>query len=549
MAAGREQSICLAIFLCFTFVYVVVTVANKRKRSLRMPPGPARLPLLGNAHRVPSQYQYYTFTTWARKYGEIVYARFFHQNVVILNTLRVAQELMEKRGTIYSDRPRFVILAELVRIFHPNYSLMPYGDEWRRQRKWAQTTVQARSTLESYRPLQQREVRSMLSDLIQAPENFAEHISKHVDLYVASVLMEILYGITATSSDGTFIRMSHETISGTLDLGGAGSSLADLFPILQYIPSGMPGAGFKRKALKLRRAAEEVVNLPFERVKTAMSSGTAKTSFVRRILEETSELATNVEDERRIKASAALMYEAMVLYPDVYRKAQIEMDAVVGRSRLPNLDDRLVLPYLECVLKEVYRYVLAPTRFPSPEFILNADGLAPGLSISQNIGQPVQILDHETSGLPHAVLKGDQYRNYLIPGKSIVIANIWAMSRDPEIYTEADAFDNDRFHPSLPDTDDLTDPRKYIFGFGRRICPGRFLADSSCWLVAAAMVAAMDISKDRTSSGDEIDPMESFSPATVRRPNPFVCNIRLRSEKVAQLLSQRDDDGMDRSEA
>lgn len=49
---------------------------------------------------------------------------------------------------------------------------------------------------------------------------------------------------------------------------------------------------------------------------------------------------------------------AMVLYPKVYRKLQEEMDSVVGSQRLPTFDDRPNLSYLECVLKEMLRYVI-----------------------------------------------------------------------------------------------------------------------------------------------------------------------------------------------
>ena len=48
---------------------------------------------------------------------------------------------------------------------------------------------------------------------------------------------------------------------------------------------------------------------------------------------------------------------AMVLHPEVYKKAQAEMDRVVGPGRLPDFEDREHLPYLDCVLKEVFRYV------------------------------------------------------------------------------------------------------------------------------------------------------------------------------------------------
>ena len=55
----------------------------------------------------------------------------------------------------------------------------------------------------------------------------------------------------------------------------------------------------------------------------------------------------------------------MVRYPEVYQKAQSEIDLVIGNGRLPSLDDRHSLPYLECILKEVYRPVDCPRPAPS----------------------------------------------------------------------------------------------------------------------------------------------------------------------------------------
>ena len=46
----------------------------------------------------------------------------------------------------------------------------------------------------------------------------------------------------------------------------------------------------------------------------------------------------------------------MVLYPEAMRKAQAEIDAVVGRSRLPNFDDRKDLPYVQAMIREVFRW-------------------------------------------------------------------------------------------------------------------------------------------------------------------------------------------------
>lgn len=60
---------------------------------------------------------------------------------------------------------------------------------------------------------------------------------------------------------------------------------------------------------------------------------------------------------------------AMVLHPDVYRKAQAEVDKVIGSDRLPDYEDRENMPYLDAILKEMFRCVqLFPPASPEPDF-------------------------------------------------------------------------------------------------------------------------------------------------------------------------------------
>ena len=56
---------------------------------------------------------------------------------------------------------------------------------------------------------------------------------------------------------------------------------------------------------------------------------------------------------------------AMVLHPEVYQRARAEIDRVVGPERLPDFEDREHLPYLECVVKEVFRYAHAHAPYPT----------------------------------------------------------------------------------------------------------------------------------------------------------------------------------------
>ena len=80
----------------------------------------------------------------------------------------------------------------------------------------------------------------------------------------------------------------------------------------------------------------------------------------------------------------------MVLNPDVQRKAQMELDAVVGPDRLPRYEDRSALPYIDAIVKESLRW------------------------------QPVGPL-----GIAHRTTDNDEYKGYCIPKGAIVISNTW----------------------------------------------------------------------------------------------------------------------------
>jgi len=81
---------------------------------------------------------------------------------------------------------------------------------------------------------------------------------------------------------------------------------------------------------------------------------------------------------------------AMTLYPEVQKKAQCEIDQVVGTDRLPGFEDQAVLPYTSAILKEILRW---------------------------------QQVD--TLAVPHRLTEDDTYRGYHLPAGSTVIGNAW----------------------------------------------------------------------------------------------------------------------------
>ncbi|KZT69356.1 cytochrome P450 [Daedalea quercina L-15889] len=500
------------ILLC-ALAFALVYLSRLRTGRVRqqLPPGPPALPLLGNLHQLPMAYQEHTLAEWGKHYGDVVYARIIEKPILVLNRAQIARELLEKRGAKYSGRPHSAFILDIVQWVQ--LVSMPYTERWRRHRRWFQTALQARNILNAYEPLQHIEVRRLLNDILREPDDVIIHLRR----YVAALMLGIAYGHSPSSMDDEYIKMVADALHLVIEAGAVSSMLVDFIPFLKYLPAWAPGMGFKRRGLQARSLIRDMERIPLERVKSKMAAGTARPSVATALLEEATRSGTLDEaEEREIASVLGIMYGAgtdttstvlstfillMVLHPDVLRKAQMEVDSVIGDIRLPDINDRASLPYLDAVLKETYRW-LAPVPL----------------------------------GVPHELTEPDEYNGFAMPEGSMVFTNLWAMLRDEEHYLNPDVFDPERFFGLSEDQAEDTDPRRIVFGFGRRICPGRFLADSSIFLAAANIIAVFDIRPARTADGKETLPQPSFIAGAVRHPKPFLCNVQPRSDKIVDLL-------------
>jgi len=195
---------------------------------------------------------------------------------------------------------------------------------------------------------------------------------------------------------------------------------------------------------------------------------------------------------------------AMLQHPEVQERAHAEIGAVVGINRLPDYDDRPNLPYIEAVLMEMLRmYPVAPL------------------------------------GLPHATIADDVYGDIFIPKGCTVFANLWSMLRDKDIYPEPDIFKPERWFVDGKLGHDIS-VDSIAFGFGRRICPGRYTADNSLWIAMALILSAFKITKARDEEGKEIDFEPTFTHGVTSAPNPFPCSITPRSLNTGELLATAD---------
>ncbi|EIW86000.1 cytochrome P450, partial [Coniophora puteana RWD-64-598 SS2] len=112
---------------------VVLHHRNGTRRRGALPPGPLGIPFIGSAFQVNAAKPWVTFCDWRRRYGDIVHCRIWGQDTIIVNSERVARELLDKRSSNYSDKT----LIEATQAFGLDYSpgFTPYSDRWRMQRR------------------------------------------------------------------------------------------------------------------------------------------------------------------------------------------------------------------------------------------------------------------------------------------------------------------------------------------------------------------------------------------------------------------------------
>jgi cytochrome P450 len=277
------------------------------------------------------------------------------------------------------------------------------------------------------------------------------------------------------------------------------------------MPSWFPGASLKRRARKWRLVVDNALQMTRDKMKGELASGTVAPSVAANMISKLDQNSTEL-DLLAAEGVPATMYIggiattvtaletfilAMTLYPEVQRKAQAEIDSVVGNSRLPDFSDQDALPYVQAVLKEVLRW------------------------------HPVTPLCFS-----HRAMKSDIYEGHSIPAGSIIIPNVWGMLHDPNIFTEPDRFYPERwFSPNVPDF-----PIQ-AFGFGARQCPGRVFAQRSLWANIAGILAVFDIVP--TEDGP---PEKKFLSGLISYVKPFRCYIHPRSEAAASLVRNTEDE-------
>ncbi|KAG1809606.1 cytochrome P450 [Suillus subaureus] len=493
-AAGLVASIAVLVVL-----HKKSSLANG-KNTIPFPPGPPARWFWSNA--LPSVNIARALTDLVREYGPVVSFRQGSKVIVVIGSVEAATTIMEAEGRSLVDRPPSIAAGEMLsngmRIV-----MARSGERFRRLRKAVHTHLQPKAA-EVYKDMQHDNARKFILDIMNDPKNHQKHASR----YSASVILRVTYGkSTPTAYNDPEVIRIYKVLDHFDIVMRPGAYLVDRVPLLRYLP------GYGKQLTEWHNEELSLYSHQLGRVKSEIEQNKAGPSFTKTLLEHTKDHQL-VTDEMAYLAgtlfgagaettsagiTTAIM--AAACHPLAQAKVHEELDMVIGSDRAPTFKDSSSLPQLYAFLWEALRW------------------------------RPVIPI-----GFPHHATRDIIWQGYRIPEGATVYGCHWAICRDPIAFPDPEKFDPQRW---LDSEGRLKDGMKsFTFGFGRRVCPGRHLAENSMYIALALLFWSF-----RFDQRPDAPINTRASDTVVSRPAPFEVDAIPRIE-VARLKEMMADESM-----
>ncbi|XP_062078741.1 cytochrome P450 71D9-like [Humulus lupulus] len=484
------------LFFSFIFVFMVIKILIQSSRTSssasKLPPGPWKLPILGNIHQLIGPLVHHTLRDLAMKHGPLMYLRIGEVQTIVVSSPEYAKEVMRVHDIAFASRPS-ILFAKIIFYDCKDLAFAPYGDYWRKLRTIFMQQLLSAKKVQSFRPIREKEM-----------FNFIESISSNVGdvINLSERLNMMMYSIISRAACGRTRMHNKEFLSVLMEATevSLGFALSDLFPSVKLFYQ-MSRTRPKLERLKQRAARifEEIIHEHMEQ-KPAEKSGDGEIDedFVDVLLKfhNSSDLGFSLTSQNLYaiifdifgagtetsSTTVEWAMSEMMKNPRTMKKAQDEVREVFNRKGFVDETGLGEMMYLKSVVKESMR--LHPT-FP--------------------------LL------LPRENQEKCEINGYEIPAKTQTIVNAWVIGRDPRYWTEPESFIPERFLDSSIDS--KGNNFEYIpFGAGRRICAGMSFGLINVELSLALLLYHFDWILPNGMKHEDLDMTEFFG-ASLKRKN------------------------------
>lgn len=479
------------LFTSFLFVLFLLQLLKRSKSNnistSNLPPGPWKLPLIGNLHQLASSLPHHALRDLAKKYGPLISLQLGEVLTIVVSSPKMATEVMKTHDIIFASRPH-IIVTRIMSYDSTNIAFSPYGPYWRQLRKISATELLSPKRVLSFRTIRQEEISKLIKSM-------ALNAGSPVNL--TQQLYSLAYEITSRAAFGkrfndqeVFISIAKEIIK-----VAGGFNVADLYPSSEWLHKV---SGVKSKLENVHEEADRIMEIMINehRTRKATDEGREDDDLVDALLEYhdrgPNEFSLTVNNIKAVvldifvagsDTTAANVEWAMsevMKNQKIMKKAQDEVRRVFNSKG--NVDETGLeeLKYLKMIIKETLR-----------------------------LHPPVPLL------LPRVCGERCEINGYEIPEKAKIIINAWAIGRDPKHWDDAESFIPERFLDSSVDY--KGNNFEYIpFGAGRRICPGMNYGLAIVEFELAQLLFYFDWKLPGGMKPEELDMTEEFG-AVVRR--------------------------------
>ncbi|XP_068679780.1 cytochrome P450 1A1-like [Montipora foliosa] len=451
------------VFLCCLMCVLLFGKEIWEHSASHLPPGPWGLPVIGASFRIGKN-PHLDFTKMAKEYGDVFSLMLGNRLVVVINGVQAIRETIIKRSIAFAGRPKL----HTFNLANPKGSSLSFGDyspRWNLTRKISvgaiHNFVKNEDTLEE----------KLLHESKRLVHCFKKQKGKAVDALItlkcatANIILNALFGVERSYDDEGLLKILHLAENHRKAVHGNGH--VDFLPLLKYLPN----TALKNLVLTMKVVLQEVFQM-YEKNKETYQDGQVRNiadSFINVVEKESQNQDENLRDEKESPSMTALLKDDQIVsvladlfgagfetsstelywslaylitYPNIQRDLQEELDRVIGRERLPTLQDIPSLPLLQAAVYE----------------LLRVSCIVP-LAVPRTTTSEIRI------------------RDFIILKDTMVFVNLWSVHHDAQAWKDPHVFNPRRF---LDSQGHLIDP-KLLGGFlpfsgGRRKCPGEALA-------------------------------------------------------------------------
>ncbi|KAI3319057.1 O-methylsterigmatocystin oxidoreductase [Xylariaceae sp. AK1471] len=490
------------------------------RKGFRQVPGPRGLPILGNLYQLSIRPQH-ELTAWAREYGELFQIKLGLTTWIYVNSPEAAREIMDKQSAHTSSRLPTPVASDLIG-GDMRFVLMPDNKKWS---FWRRTThrLLTPSMCLGYLANQELEAKQLVYDCLTDNKNETEFYS-HARRFATSIIMATTYGWRLPTAHGHDIEKIYQILHELSDSTVPGTYIADAAPFLAKLPPSLQW--WRKDGLKHLDYQIEVWMGYWRRLQKRAQLGVSPNCFGTQLISSSplTELEQGFLAGSLVEAGAettSTTINSCLRYlannPHAQAAAHAELDAVIGRKRSPTFADQGSLAYIEACHRETSRL-----RPPS------------------------------NNGVLHYTTKDLEYKGFYIPKGVVVAMNQYAMYYDPVRYPDPEQFRPERFLRQAGPSHDSGAPRwsydaeagdlpdRWVFGAGRRLCPGMHFAVNSLYIGLAKILWAFEIKRLLDENGCEIQLDVSdeggYMDGRFTVPKPYRLRFVPRSKEIEEII-------------